>query len=79
MTSYARKLLEAAAARAAQPAPWSRRSGSGARIAEFRLVYAPRRSGPIWMARHRGRIVLETPSKAEARAHLDQLKRETAL
>lgn len=74
ITPYARRLIAIGSAATAQrPAvddEWRRRSGSGMRLAETRVCYAPRKSGVAWLVRFRGRIVAEsTGPESKDQAH----------
>lgn len=89
LTAYARRLLDrpafgkqtgmaGASIRAGQVVTltsdgWKPVSGSGMRKPAVRLAFAPRKSGPVWMVRVRGRVVFESPDKAAALAHRDAL------
>lgn len=55
------------------PDGWKPVSGSGMRKPAVRLAFAPRKSGPVWMVRVRGRVVFESPDKTAALAHRDAL------
>lgn len=52
---------------------WKPISGSGMRKPAVRLAFAPRKSGPVWMVRVRGRVVFESTDKAAAIGHRDSL------
>lgn len=74
LTSYARRLLDRHAAKISeQPDGWKPLSGSGMRKPAVRLAFAPRKSGPVWMVRVRGRVVFESTDKAAAIGHRDSL------
>lgn len=76
LTPYARLLLarNAAALPVKEDADgWRPRSGSGVRKPPVKLVFAPRKSGAVWIVRNRGRQVFESPDKAAAIAHRDAL------
>lgn len=76
LTPYARLLLarNAAALPVQENADgWKPRSGSGVRKPPVKLVFAPRKSGVLWMVRVRGKIVFESPDKVAAIAHRDAL------
>lgn len=71
LSPKARELLARAATKAkeAPKAPWNVRSGSGVKIAEVRLCYAPRKGGVAWIIKHRRNFVAEfTGPDAKAKA-----------
>lgn len=79
LTPKARELLARAAtkAKAAPQAPWNVRSGSGVKIAEVRLCYAPRKTGVAWLVKHRRRTIAEfngLDAKAKALAVSQSLR-----
>jgi hypothetical protein len=76
LTNYARRLLSRQAATVfpvADADGWKPRSGSGVRKPPVKLVFAPRKTGVLWMVRVRGKIVFESPDKATAISHRDAL------
>lgn len=74
LTAYALRLLDRHAARPlAAGDGWKPVSGSGMRKPAVRLAFAPRKSGPVWLVRVRGRVIFESPDKAAALAHRDAL------
>lgn len=73
LTPKARELLARASQR--QPAnSWQRTSASGTAYAEFKVVYCPRKSGVVWMARYRRRNISEHATRDEAIAALEAIK-----
>ena len=73
LTPKARELL-ARSQRSKRSAKWSERSGSGVAYPEFRVVFCPRKSGIVWMARHRRRNISEHATREEAKAALEVIK-----
>jgi hypothetical protein len=77
LTSKARELI----ARVSQRPPaksWQRTSASGTAYPEFKVVYCPRKSGVVWMARYRRRNISEHPTRDEAIAALNAIKAQQA-
>jgi len=72
LTPKARELLARVSQR--KPQSWQRTSASGMAYPEFKVVYCPRKSGVVWMARYRRRNVSEHATRDEAIAALETIK-----
>jgi len=78
LTAKARELLARCHQRKSS-SKWSQRSGSGVLYPEFKLIYCPRKSGVVWMARFRRRNLSEHTTRDEAIKALEAIKKAASL